>query len=56
MTNETWEIEIKSPLVRPGITLRTKVTGKYMFAVLTKALDALRAFNQTQPDEPSLKR
>ena len=54
MTNETWEIEIKSPLIRPGITLRTHVTGKYLFAVIEAALDKLREFNKKQPVEASL--
>ena len=54
MTNETWEIEIRSPLIRPGVTLRTHVTGKYLIAVLEAMLDKVREFNKKQPAEASL--
>lgn len=44
-TNETYEIEVTSPLLRPGLMLRTRVSGRYLVPVLRKVLDAVREFN-----------
>lgn len=50
--NNTWEIEVSSPLLRPGITIRTTVSEKYLVAGLKKAMEAVREFNSTPSVEP----
>jgi hypothetical protein len=51
MTNETYEITIKSPLIRPGIEIRTNVSGKYLVKTLKRLLDDIREFNNSQNDQ-----
>ncbi|MDD5251853.1 MAG: hypothetical protein PHT12_04450 [Patescibacteria group bacterium] len=47
-TNETITITIGSPLLRPGLTLSTQVSSKYLLPALTNLLDQVRQFNQQQ--------
>jgi hypothetical protein len=49
--NNTWEVEVTSPLLRPGITVRTKVSEKYLVSALNKAMDTVREFNKTEEDK-----
>lgn len=50
-TNETYKIEITSPLVRPGIKISTKVSKKYLVSTLTDLLNQLREFNAQQGEQ-----
>jgi len=43
--NNTYEIEIKSPLLRPGIVIRTEVSEKYVLPVLEQMLIMVRQHN-----------
>jgi hypothetical protein len=43
--NNTWEIEIASPLLRPGMTIRTKVSERYLVAAIKKGMDSVREVN-----------
>lgn len=45
MANETIEISIGSPLLRPGITLRTWVSQKYVVSATKELLDKAREIN-----------
>jgi hypothetical protein len=46
--NNTWEIEIGSPLLRPGITIRTRVSEAYIVATLQEGMKVVRQFNTEQ--------
>ena len=49
--NETYEIEIKSPLIRAGIIIRTRVSRKYLVPVLNDVLNQVREFNKQQENK-----
>lgn len=44
-TNNTYTIEISSPLLRPGITIRTEVSEKYVVAVVQDLIEKIREIN-----------
>lgn len=59
MSNETYEIEIKSPLLRPGITIRTFVSQKYVKTTVLSLLDICREINNDNnisPENQQIKR
>jgi len=43
--NNTWQIEISSPLLRPGIVIRTEISEKYLVKALEQAMVMVREFN-----------
>lgn len=45
MPNETYEIEVQSPLLRPGIIIRTKVSKKYVVSTVLDIMDMIRDIN-----------
>ena len=47
-TNEAYEVEMGSPLLRPGITIRTKVSEKYLESTVKKLLNKVREINKAQ--------
>lgn len=47
-TNETYTIEITSPLVRPGIKITAQVSKKYLVPTLNDLLEQIREFNNQQ--------
>ena len=49
--NNTYEIRVESPLLRPGITITTKVSEKYLDAVVDKLMAIIRKINDS--DKPS---
>jgi hypothetical protein len=49
-TNETIEIEVSSPLVRPGLCLRTKTSKRYAADAAADLITIARAINA--PKEP----
>ena len=44
-TNETYEITVSSPLLRPGLELKTKVSSKYVTKTVAKIFEMLREIN-----------
>ncbi|MEY4722578.1 MAG: hypothetical protein RLZZ324_91 [Candidatus Parcubacteria bacterium] len=52
-TNETYEVEIASPLLRPGITIRTRVSKKYLSATVKELLDIVREINVAEDKCPT---
>ena len=46
-TNETYEITISSPLLRPGLTIRTTVSSRYLTPTVASLMDKVRAINAT---------
>lgn len=46
MTNETYEIEVTSPLLRPGVVIKTRVSEKYLVRTVKKLLDLVREVNR----------
>lgn len=54
MTNETYKIIIQSPLIRPGISIETEVSGKYLPVVLRSILEKVREFNTLVSENPRL--
>lgn len=55
MSNETYEIEIKSPLLRPGITIRTSVSQKYVKTTVLSLLDICREINTNGNISPEMR-
>jgi len=49
--NNTYEIKIESPLVRPGITITTKCSEKYAVPVVEKIMEIVRQVNTVAPIE-----
>lgn len=45
MPNETYEIEVASPLLRPGLLIRTKVSKKYVVETVNGLMDMIREIN-----------
>jgi len=46
--NNRYKIKIESPLLRPGITIETEVSERYVVPVLTRMLNMVREFNEKQ--------
>jgi len=51
MPNETYKIKVGSPLLRPGITVETRVSQKYLVQALRELMDKVREFNKGVSDE-----
>ena len=49
--NNKYIIRFEHPLVRPGITIVTEVSERYVVAVIQKSLDIIRELN-TPKEEP----
>jgi|GEM_PF-2595621 hypothetical protein len=47
-TNETYTVKAASPLLRPGLTISTKVSKQYLVPTLIELLDKIREFNLSQ--------
>ncbi len=49
MGNETYEIKISSPLLRPGMTVRVKgVSERYLVSTMNGIMQYVRQFNKEQ--------
>jgi len=46
--NETYKIEVESPLVRYGIKVSTKVSKRYLVETLNGLMESIREFNEYQ--------
>ena len=55
MSNETYEIEIKSPILRPGITIRTSVSQKYIKSTVLSILNICREINNDGNISPEMR-
>ncbi len=47
--NNTYKIKVGSPLLRPGLTIETECSERYLGDVLQRVLDAVREFNHPTP-------
>ncbi|MFA6526069.1 MAG: hypothetical protein WCT26_01480 [Candidatus Buchananbacteria bacterium] len=54
-TNETYEIEVSSPLLRPGLKVTTRVSKKYFVPAMTDLMELIREFNEVQNQVPPAK-
>jgi len=45
--NETYEVTFESPLLRPGITIKTKVSKRYLVETVRGGLDMVREINNS---------
>jgi len=43
--NNTWVIEIESPILRPGITVSTEVSERYVVEAVIRAVQIAREIN-----------
>lgn len=43
--NNAYHITVKAPLLRPGLTVETEVSEKYVVPVLNKVMEMVREFN-----------
>lgn len=44
--NNKYKIKIESPLVRPGLTIETECSEKYVVKVVKKTMDIVREINE----------
>ena len=44
-TNETYEITVASPLLRPGLTIRTTVSSRYVTQTVKSLMEKVREIN-----------
>lgn len=44
-TNETYEVVVASPLLRPGLTIKTTVSARYVVQTVKALLDKVREIN-----------
>jgi hypothetical protein len=51
MTNELYEIEIGSPLLRPGLTIKCWVSKRYVASTTKDLMAIVREINE-KPDSP----
>jgi len=51
MTNETYEIKVESPLLRPGITITTWVSKKYLVLVVAELIELIREINKPKEEK-----
>jgi len=56
LPNETYEIEVGSPLLRPGITIRTYVSKKYVASTTKDLLNIIREINEPVDNRTELQR
>lgn len=50
MGNEAYEITISSPLLRPGLTIKTSVSQRYLVKTTRELLDLVREINMPKED------
>lgn len=50
--NNKYEIEVSSPLLRPGLVIRTSVSEKYLIPALNKIMESVREFNSEKSIPP----
>lgn len=50
--NNKYEIEIGHPLLRPGLTIRTEASEKYLVPVVEKLMEKVREINKTEKQMP----
>ncbi len=48
MPNETYTIEVISPLLRPGITIRTEVSRNHIVETVTNLMEVVRIINNEE--------
>ena len=48
MPNETYTIEVMSPLLRPGITIRTNVSKTYLAEAVRDLMEIVRRINDEE--------
>lgn len=44
--NNKYKIKIESPLVRPGLTIETECSEKYIVKVINKTMEIVREINE----------
>jgi len=44
-TNETYEIVVSSPLLRPGLTIKTTVSSRYVVRTVAELMAKVREIN-----------
>ena len=44
-TNETYEITVESPLLRPGMTIRATVSSRYVVQTVQSLMEKVREIN-----------
>ena len=49
--NNKYKIKIESPLLRPGITITTECSEKYVVPVVDKIMEIVREINKDAPKE-----
>ena len=49
-TNETYEVKAESPLLRPGLTIATKVSKRYIETATDTIMIAVRNVNNMKPE------
>ncbi len=47
-TNETYLIEVSSPLLRPGLKISTEVSKGYLVTAMMDLMEQVRDFNSKQ--------
>jgi len=52
--NNTYRITMTSPLLRPGITIETEVSERYLKSAVEKLLDIIRDINTPTPPPESI--
>ena len=46
--NNKYVIEVKHPLIRPGMTIKTEASEKYVVAVTRKLMSIVRELNEKE--------
>jgi len=49
--NNTYDIKVSSPLLRPGMVIRTTCSEKYVVPVVNKMMDMVREINTPKPEK-----
>jgi hypothetical protein len=49
--NNRYKIKVESPLLRPGITITTECSEKYVVPVVEKVMEIVREINKVAPVE-----
>lgn len=49
--NNKYVIRFEHPLIRPGITIITEASEKYVVAVIKKGMELIRELNKPGPDK-----
>ncbi len=54
--NETYEITYSSPLLRPGVQIKTQVSGRYLVKTMHYMMQEARKFNKEQEGQGELEK